>query len=529
MLPYRRSGAAKRRRGASVGNLACEQLEPRRPMAVVSAAVSVVRGEWTLVITANDQPTTVEVSVTTKGKGLFVKDVAANRTWPVFATNTFSAVEFRGGEARDVFTAQNCWIPLILNGRGGNDSLSGGFGPDRILGGRGRDSLMGSGGDDYLNGGPGGDRLDGGGGADTIIAVDGYKSSTPTLDVTQRDAVRGPTFRDPDIVWIDAATTAAHGTFNCDVVSSDFPQYTVGPGTGLVQVVSFANGADSTLNGDAIGDPVMSNGTTTFASKNYAAAPLFPISVDPFWTRGVPTASNVVQGNLGNCAVAAGMASPFFVNYYDNPWGPAARVLRSRVVDFADGTYGVQLGDSVYRVDADLPASWDGPAFSKGRAFDGSLCLWPSIIEKAFATRMNMNYANIVATSSLDVFALLGLQSEYVYEHTEGVAVLKQKLNNERLRGEGSRSRAAITMELFNLIGRVKEGHAYSFVSWWGDDSVLLRNPWGKDGDLITATDAPLDNGVANPNDGYIVVTFAELVNRRCQMMVGRTENLMLR
>jgi hypothetical protein len=292
-------------------------------------------------------------------------------------------------------------------------------------------------------------------------------------------------------------------------------------------VVSFANGADSTLNGDAIADPAMSNGTTTYASKNYATAPLFPTSVDPTWNRGDPTASNVVQGDLGNCALAAGMASPFFVHYSDTPSGPAALLVRRRVVDFADGTYGVQLGDSVYRVDADLPSGVNRPAFARGRSFDGTLCLWPSIIEKSFATRMGMNYANIKAISSIDVFTLLGMQAESVYEHTDGAAVLKQKLKNESLRGDYARSRGAITLELFNLIGAKKEGHAYSFVSFWGDDSVLLRNPWGRDGDLVNATDMPV-NGVDNPNDGYIVVTYSELVNRRCQVMVGRTNNLLL-
>jgi|688.fasta_scaffold98218_2 hypothetical protein len=519
--------ANRRRTTAASRPLACEPLETRRPLTVVSAEIFSVRGEQRLVITANNQPTTVEVSVTTDGAKLTVRDLTANRTWPVFSTTAFKAVEFRGGEAADVFTAVNCWIPLILDGRGGDDSLTGGGGNDTILGRRGRDILKGGSGDDYLNGGPGGDILTGGDGSDTVIAVDGYKSSTPTLDPTQQDVVRWSTYRSNDTVWIDATATTAHGTFNCDVVGTQYGKYTVGPGTGLVRVVSFANGADSTLNGDAIADPVMSNGTTTYASKNYATAPLFPTSVDPTWNRGDPTASNVVQGDLGNCALAAGMASPFFVHYSDSPWGPAALLVRRRVVDFADGTYGVQLGDSVYRVDADLPSGVNRPAFARGRSFDGTLCLWPSIIEKSFATRMGMNYANIKAISSIDVFTLLGMQAESVYEHTDGAAVLKQKLKNESLRGDYARSRGAITLELFNLIGAKKEGHAYSFVSFWGDDSVLLRNPWGRDGDLVNATDMPV-NGVDNPNDGYIVVTYSELVNRRCQVMVGRTNNLLL-
>ena len=272
---------------------------------------------------------------------------------------------------------ESCKTPPDSNPQHTTPDNSSGFGNDTILSRRGRDILRGSDGNDYLNGGLDVDILTGGNEIDTVIAVDGYKSSTPTLDPIQQDVVRWSSYRDHDTVWIDAATTAAHGTFNCDVVGTQNGKYTVGPGD--------------------------------------------------------PTASNVVQGDLGNCALAAGLAPPFFVNYSDSPWGPAALLVRRRVVDFADGTYGVQLGDSVYRVDADLPSGGNRPAFARGRFFDGTLCLWPSIIEKSFATRMGMNYANIKAISSIDI-----------------------------------------------------------------------------------------------PNDGYIVVTYSELVNRRCQVMVGRTDNLML-
>ena len=56
----------------------------------------------------------------------------------------------------------------IINGTGGNDTLSGGSSSDQIFGLGGDDTLFGNGGNDTLDGGDGNDTLDGGAGADTM-------------------------------------------------------------------------------------------------------------------------------------------------------------------------------------------------------------------------------------------------------------------------------------------------------------------------------------------------------------------------
>ena len=58
---------------------------------------------------------------------------------------------------------------VVINGGGGNDTLSGGNGNDSLNGGTGNDMLGGGGGDDRLTGGTGDDVLTGGGGRDVFV------------------------------------------------------------------------------------------------------------------------------------------------------------------------------------------------------------------------------------------------------------------------------------------------------------------------------------------------------------------------
>ncbi len=64
-------------------------------------------------------------------------------------------------------------VPVRVNGRGGNDSLSGGDGADTLSGGSGADTLNGGASNDNLNGGDGNDLLLGGVGADTLAGGTG--------------------------------------------------------------------------------------------------------------------------------------------------------------------------------------------------------------------------------------------------------------------------------------------------------------------------------------------------------------------
>ena len=58
--------------------------------------------------------------------------------------------------------------PVSVDGRGGNDTITGGNGNDFILGGNGDNTLAGGDGDDFVAGGKGDDTLDGGNGDDTL-------------------------------------------------------------------------------------------------------------------------------------------------------------------------------------------------------------------------------------------------------------------------------------------------------------------------------------------------------------------------
>jgi Ca2+-binding RTX toxin-like protein len=61
----------------------------------------------------------------------------------------------------------------VINGQGGNDTLSGLSGKDILRGGEGNDQLLGEAGDDVLVGGEGHDFLNGGLGADTLVGGEG--------------------------------------------------------------------------------------------------------------------------------------------------------------------------------------------------------------------------------------------------------------------------------------------------------------------------------------------------------------------
>lgn len=61
------------------------------------------------------------------------------------------------------------WEEWIMDGRGGNDTLTGGLKNDRIFGGTGDDNLSGLDGHDFIDGGTGTDTMFGGRGHDTFV------------------------------------------------------------------------------------------------------------------------------------------------------------------------------------------------------------------------------------------------------------------------------------------------------------------------------------------------------------------------
>src|SRR5690606_24766035 len=107
---------------------------------------------------------------------------------------------------------------LLIDGRGGNDSLHGWDGDDTITGGDGNDDLFGREGNDSLSGGTGNDNvlgyggndiLDGGAGSDTIWGYAGNDTLyVDADDITSGsiDAGEDTVGQDQDVMWVDATT-----------------------------------------------------------------------------------------------------------------------------------------------------------------------------------------------------------------------------------------------------------------------------------------------------------------------------------
>jgi len=358
---------------------------------------------------------------------------------------------------------------------GGKDKIYGGNGNDRMWGGDGHDVLAGQAGDDTLYaeggndtavGGQGADDVYGGDGDDTLVGIDGETSDElfgqAGNDAFWRDANR-PWF----ITYYDATDAGAGDT--------------------VQSVFGFANGADRTLDGDGIADPT--DGTNY---KNFRNNPLFAD-----WG---PNQNDIDQQDLGDCWLMAPMASIA----QDNPTH-----IRHMVADFGDGTYGVRLGDSFYRVDADLP-TWN--AWSTDQRFAGlgmQNSLWVAIVEKAythFRTGAN-TYASLASgwpEDAMRAYNLTSVDGEY-FEDTTSDTSLANEVFTHYYHEQNT------TICVWNpptgsaLVG----SHCYS-VFFVGRDtsgnvtSIILRNPWGGD-----------DTG-GNP---FVVLTPAEL--GACDILVS--------
>jgi hypothetical protein len=462
-----------------------EKLEQRDMNAVASLWLQ----GTTIVVQSDASSSQVEVNLS--GANLSVFDRVRNTSWN-FAAASVTTVEFQGGAGNDRFLgkAQNVQYRCFGNagndyleggnlgdlldggagddrlvGNAGNDWLSGGPGADQLLGGAGNDELLGGMGDDRINGGSGNDRLFGGDGNDLLIAIDAASS-----DFLQGDA-------GSDTLWIDMALVG-------DIVSGT-------TASDKVQLVrGFANGADRTLDGDRIADPAVRSNQTY---KTFADRPLFA-------AKG-PAADDIRQGALGDCYLLAGLSAIA----QDNP-----TVLRQNVVDFDDGTYGVRLGNSFYRVDNDLPvfsANSPIPAFAQFGA-EGSL--WVAVVEKAFAHyRAGLNsYASIEGGWGVEAnkaFGATALGNRDMQSYGNATALANEILARWTAKQAVTIGFLGPKQYTVNTAPLVM-GHMYSVSSVnvvnGQVTSVVLRNPWGIDG-------AGKD---ANIYDGLVTVTPTQLM-----------------
>jgi Ca2+-binding RTX toxin-like protein len=368
----------------------------------------------------------------------------------------------------------------VIRGGHGDDTIDGEAGEDRIFGGSGYDTLRGGPGRDLLNGGDHLDNLDGGDGDDWLVAIDDL-----SLDRLTGGAGKDAFWRDLGVISSDIVT---------DLSAADADN----------GISSFANaGADRTLDGDAIAGPAFTAG---LATASFAGNPLF----SSFGPRG----TDINQGVVSDCKVVSGLAALTRDTAGDSGWA-----VRRSIVDFGDGTYGVHLGANFYRVDAVLPlaAGSTAPNYANLGAENS---IWVSIAEKAIAladqrTPGSPDYADLASTGADEVFAFFGSAST-------GVPIIRTSYASAAALGSDivRRFRAAspqyLTVSLSDsstgtLGQKFVVGHAYTvwalnFNGAGGLASVVLRNPWGVDTGNFRVSYRD-----ANPNDGLVTITVAEL------------------
>ena len=394
-----------------------------------------------------------------------------------------------------------------IRGDAGNDTIRGGIGIDFLLGGADADSLYGDAGNDTLNGNAGTDYLFGGADDDWLVAIDDVNS-----DRLQGDAGRDTFWRDRQNGIGDTLVDYA--------AASDYDN----------AVARFANGADRTLDGDRIAGPADPSGS-----------PVVDFSGNPLFSSVGPRGSEVVQGpNFAGAfnqkdytAVGAELAALARDGDPANGW-----LIRRSMVDFGDGTYGVNLGGSFYRVDGRMPAAsfagFNRPYYAY---FGAENSIWVAIAEKALATQLPTFSYNALKSrlaggemSSTFVFSAFG---DSLPSSTAGVNVRLDAnpvpgLSDALIRFRNGQSYLTVSLadSADGALGR-------KFVTFLGTDpydassripmvytvwavetvnnqvtAVILRNPWGND---TGGLGSPVSYVDANSNDGLIRLTIAEL------------------
>jgi hypothetical protein len=234
----------------------------------------------------------------------------------------------------------------IIEGGSGNDTVYAGSGDDIVRGEGGNDRLYGNHGEDQLFAGTGSDRLYGGSNKDVLIS----------LDNSGGDRMTGNSGN--DVFWGDSNDTVTDSNSHENKYAKHL-------------IDSFDNDADKTLNGDTI-DPDGALYESDEVFLDFGDTPLF--------SEDGPMRTDIAQGNEGNCWLMAGIGTIA----HDNP-----ERIQDSVVDFGDGTYGVNLHDEYFRVDGQLAIydwSADDPnPIPRYAGLGADDVLWPAIVEKAWS------------------------------------------------------------------------------------------------------------------------------------------------
>ena len=378
-----------------------------------------------------------------------------------------------------------------ITGNDQDNAIWGGKGNDILYGKDGNDFLYGEDGDDKLYGGSGGDVLYGGAGNDTLVSI----------DASAADYLYGE--GGDDSFWTDYES-GDRLDHVCDWTSFE-------RANNIHEVWYFANGADKTFDGDQIADPTggsYSDGKPvgTLYYRNFSNQPLFAISG--------PSELDIEQNNMGDCWLLATLGSAARTN---------PNSIRQTVVELGDGTYAVELGGKFYRVDGDLP-TWsptDTTLRFAGLGQSGSL--WVAIVEKAYTSYRTAagTYGGIDGGWPEEAFQAIGdsgfSSTSFCLLGRWGMVTLDAAYALNSIAGELDLGKAVVVntsdspspgSPLLSKHSYMAERVIYVPVLDLRDGtvtnrpvSVVLRNPWGRDG-----------AGNDGVDDGLVTVTGEQLL-----------------
>jgi len=258
-------------------------------------------------------------------------------------------------------------------------------------------------------------------------------------------------------------------------------------------VSSWSNpGADLTLNGDRISDPLPTREDPSNPGV-IISDELQPFTGLPLFASQGPSYKDISQCQLGDCWLLCGFGT--IAN--SNP-----NLIRQRVVDFGDGTYGVKLGNDFYRVDNDLPVAVSGDAHLQYTAFGVQNSVWVAILEKAYTyyrTANQATYANISPPNSYgrieggftyDMFGAFGLKANRLWfgQGNPGFTTSPQLLSNTIRTIVDNHLAGSVGFQSTPANGILIPAHQYILLGYTLDPTtglvatVTLRNPWGIDG-----------------------------------------------
>jgi hypothetical protein len=232
-------------------------------------------------------------------------------------------------------------------------------------------------------------------------------------------------------------------------------------------------------------EPAAISGTTY---KNFSNEPLFAANG--------PTQDDIRQGDMGDCYYLSTLATIAKVD--------PARIEHS-IEQMSDGTYVVEIfkgsTPEYVHVDGELP-TWSNGAPVYANLGQGD-SMWVAIMEKAFAVVRTGadSYASLNSGWMDESFSTFGLASTGFYSFANSTSLMTT------LEGQLAANKAVTIGINTPALGAPLIGdHAYEVVGTVADPSgngtdVELRNPWGIDG---------VSNST-NPNDGYVIVTPAQL------------------